>query len=847
MAARLSTSSVKQLADEAMDAGKKLQMLSSTAETINILAQVEQILYRVQQSPSRSTAKALDPIVEALIAEELLNHPDIDVNISVACCICDVLTITTPYNHGQMKLDGLIVRLFKQFLTASESNSPAVVSKMEKILTMILGESKVFPHELVGLLTASVKKDNQIVSPVCSQLGEKVLKNCAARLSKPHLFDTSLRRCQHSQSEKKHKKVKLASDPPVPSKSVEEWNGKRKRNRKQSLGSCQHSQSEKKHEKMKLSSIDPPVPSESVKEGNGKNNRNKKQAQSVEHGENLVGKRIKVWWPADKKYYEGVVESYDCSKKRHKVSYDDGEVERLNLKCKKWELVENVSPTSDCLEAVTISVASPETGMTCVQGYKVKNINAPILESIFKKHGDIAANCAFISSPARESVLEVVCEVVRKIQTNDETTIISAMEELQSQVSAAEAIKVNVSWLQAHLEAIHKRTEAKKKCSLLMKMTANTSLVTIAAKMDLKERRSELETAQKRFEKAERCVEVLNLVKKKLNDNFLESKTEKDSWVEQPILALIWGETSSMKDGSSFIYTVVRKLLGISLSNESMLYLLKITYYESAKCRMSELALNAELLVHSALSLVQPLRGKFDCNIIHTCFITVRDLPITASRRSDHIQVVVAAIAAVWHRCTMCRPDPCGRWPEHSKAMMMITFYLPSYLGMAATLEMWLQPCREICTGGELGDNEFSLVFSPPYSGPDLSIEGSDVEDSKTGSMKMLKKMTLKTRKGSHYSSDTGALCQQHTCTGGAQQVTATIVTDSVGTLVTATNVQQGSGTHNLSRAGTDADQVATSAGCGAASAVAITDSKKEKHVERKEESDNVTFEDEIF
>ncbi|GJS23496.1 phospholipase-like protein [Tanacetum coccineum] len=157
-------------------------------------------------------------------------------------------------------------------------------------------------------------------------------------------------------------------------------------------------------------------------------------------------------------------------------------------------------------EAVPISVASPETGTTCVQGYKVKNINAPILESIFKKHGDIAANCAFITSLARESVLEVVCEVVRKIQNNDVT------------------------------KAIHKRTEAKKKCSMLMKMTANTSLVTIAAKMDLKEMRSELMTAQERFEKAEKCVEVLNLVKKKVKDSFLESKAETDSLAEQPIL-----------------------------------------------------------------------------------------------------------------------------------------------------------------------------------------------------------------------------------------------------------------------------------------------------------------------
>ncbi|GKE12927.1 phospholipase-like protein [Tanacetum coccineum] len=166
MAARLSHSSVKQLADEAMDVGKKLlQLPSSTAEIINILAEVEQILYRVQQSPSRLVIKALDQIITALIAKELLIHPDVDVNISVACCICDVLTMITPYNHEQMKeffqlvvvtfekltstcggcytkmmkvletissaqfmelmserlqLDGLIVRLFKQFISVAE-------------------------------------------------------------------------------------------------------------------------------------------------------------------------------------------------------------------------------------------------------------------------------------------------------------------------------------------------------------------------------------------------------------------------------------------------------------------------------------------------------------------------------------------------------------------------------------------------------------------------------------------------------------------------------------------------------------------------------------------------------
>ncbi|CAL5016081.1 unnamed protein product [Urochloa decumbens] len=55
--------------------------------------------------------------------------------------------------------------------------------------------------------------------------------------------------------------------------------------------------------------------------------------------ENLVGSRIKVWWPYDKKFYKGVVESFDTSSKKHKVAYDDGDVEVLMLKKEKWEFI----------------------------------------------------------------------------------------------------------------------------------------------------------------------------------------------------------------------------------------------------------------------------------------------------------------------------------------------------------------------------------------------------------------------------------------------------------------------------------------------------------------------------
>jgi hypothetical protein len=45
------------------------------------------------------------------------------------------------------------------------------------------------------------------------------------------------------------------------------------------------------------------------------------------------------------RYYDGVVNAYDHVKGKHKLLYDDGYVEQLNLKKHRWELVDaNVLP-----------------------------------------------------------------------------------------------------------------------------------------------------------------------------------------------------------------------------------------------------------------------------------------------------------------------------------------------------------------------------------------------------------------------------------------------------------------------------------------------------------------------
>lgn len=56
----------------------------------------------------------------------------------------------------------------------------------------------------------------------------------------------------------------------------------------------------------------------------------------------LIGCRIKVWWPMDKKFYEGVVKSFDTQKSKHVVLYDDGDVEVLRLEKECWELLGDV-------------------------------------------------------------------------------------------------------------------------------------------------------------------------------------------------------------------------------------------------------------------------------------------------------------------------------------------------------------------------------------------------------------------------------------------------------------------------------------------------------------------------
>ncbi|KDP33524.1 hypothetical protein JCGZ_07095 [Jatropha curcas] len=81
-----------------------------------------------------------------------------------------------------------------------------------------------------------------------------------------------------------------------------------------------------------------------------KTDKKRKRGSSNEKGSDnddsnaaLVGLRVKVWWPKDRQFYEGEISGYDPVRKKHKVTYDDGDVETLTLKKEKWQVIKDDS------------------------------------------------------------------------------------------------------------------------------------------------------------------------------------------------------------------------------------------------------------------------------------------------------------------------------------------------------------------------------------------------------------------------------------------------------------------------------------------------------------------------
>ncbi|GJU10677.1 armadillo-type fold protein [Tanacetum coccineum] len=118
-----------------------------------------------------------------------------------------------------------------------------------------------------------------------------------------------------------------------------------------------------------------------------------KESDTIKYDESLVGKKVKVWWPEDKMYYEGVIESFDAAKKKHKVSYVDGDEENLYLRNQRWAIIQNFSVRDkDEIAEYESEEASPEV-------HKKKKSKAdPAPSASQEKNKDSSKKCVSLSS-----------------------------------------------------------------------------------------------------------------------------------------------------------------------------------------------------------------------------------------------------------------------------------------------------------------------------------------------------------------------------------------------------------------------------------------------------------------
>ncbi|CAH2077314.1 unnamed protein product [Thlaspi arvense] len=114
------------------------------------------------------------------------------------------------------------------------------------------------------------------------------------------------------------------------------------------------------------------------------------------HDENIVGSKVRVWWPMDKAYYTGVVNSYDSAKKKHLVCYDDGDQEILNLKKQKWHFLDESESEGE--EAADQTGHDEEEASTAPQRKKAKTVK----QSSGKKGGG-AGSSKSKATPASKS------------------------------------------------------------------------------------------------------------------------------------------------------------------------------------------------------------------------------------------------------------------------------------------------------------------------------------------------------------------------------------------------------------------------------------------------------------
>ncbi|XP_076895823.1 uncharacterized protein LOC143548591 isoform X2 [Bidens hawaiensis] len=268
-----------------------------------------------------------------------------------------------------LECDALVFEMLEHFLSKIRIDHPRTVfSDIETIMSMIVEESDEISIELLSLLISRAKKENQIVSPASWKLAEKVLKRCSNTLIK-ELINANLDDyaevvtliCQNghenehlgtrsaSRTNSTHKRdlITLDNDRSTKKQKYTDNNRfktpKRGRPKKSDIPSLGLNSQKGTARTRVLDQRQSSKTKGNTKNFGSDNGADDKDDIPKKWKEDLAGHMIKVWWPLDEVYYEGVVASYDPSNGKYKVLYADGDEELLDLNEEKWRMVDETS------------------------------------------------------------------------------------------------------------------------------------------------------------------------------------------------------------------------------------------------------------------------------------------------------------------------------------------------------------------------------------------------------------------------------------------------------------------------------------------------------------------------
>jgi len=91
-----------------------------------------------------------------------------------------------------------------------------------------------------------------------------------------------------------------------------------------------------------LAAVSPPPPKLPPPQKQKKGKKDKEDRDAVAAvpaplAAEVVGRRLRVYWPLDDAWYKGRVAAYDAASRRHRVKYDDGDEEEVDLGKEKFE------------------------------------------------------------------------------------------------------------------------------------------------------------------------------------------------------------------------------------------------------------------------------------------------------------------------------------------------------------------------------------------------------------------------------------------------------------------------------------------------------------------------------